>query len=147
MEYHCSQNSCDCVVGYYGDSCTEECIDEIHCNNHGHCTKYGSCLCDDGYDGIKCEIPDKSYVFLIIVLVASNAIIACLWYRQRVNGIPNYLTIRILQYLNENCGPELLDSFIGLLNSTLRLWQLVDSEKWNKPSLLHTLPTLYPVLR
>ncbi|KNB43533.1 hypothetical protein JH06_2649 [Blastocystis sp. subtype 4] len=99
-------NDCDCVVGYYGDSCTEECIDEIHCNNHGHCTKYGSCLCDDGYDGIKCEIPDKSYVFLIIVLVASNAIIACLWYRQRVNGIPNYLTIRILQYLNENCGPE-----------------------------------------
>lgn len=140
-------NSCDCIVGYYGSSCTEECTDDIQCNQHGHCTKYGSCLCDEGYDGFNCEIHDSSYSFLIIVLIGVNLVIAFLWYRQRVSGIPMIFTIRIQLYLSENCHTDFIVLSLEHLSSTQKPWQLVVSVNWSSHSHSHMPPVHCQVLR
>ncbi|XP_055995838.1 uncharacterized protein LOC125646492 [Ostrea edulis] len=48
----CQSQPCKCPSGYFGDSCQNTC----HCV-HGYCGVSGSCVCDKGWQGTKCDTP------------------------------------------------------------------------------------------
>jgi len=56
-------NDCDCVSGYFGDSCsTWKCNgvfmdDPFVCIGNGQCVSPDNCLCDDGWTGFACHVP------------------------------------------------------------------------------------------
>ena len=80
-----SANGCDCLVGFFGDRCNHTCLDETHCNAHGHCARDGGCLCDDGFDGPDCSLREGRFATLAVwALLIVNGVIAVCWYRQRV---------------------------------------------------------------
>ena len=84
ISLNCRNDKCDCIIGYYGENCEQECDDEETCSGNGYCTKSGACICKDGYDGINCEEEEQSYGLLIFTLITANIVIAYLWYRSRV---------------------------------------------------------------
>lgn len=81
---NCRYDKCDCIIGWVGTNCDVMCDDNKNCTGNGYCTKSGDCICKDGYDGINCEDEEQSYGLLIFTLIATNIVIAYLWYRSRV---------------------------------------------------------------
>jgi len=49
--------SCACDAGWGGETCEEpSCFDD--CYGHGSCTKDGTCICSEGYDGKFCSLQE-----------------------------------------------------------------------------------------
>lgn len=68
----CGLSGCDCLEGFGGDKCEQECgvcltgpkcQTVVHCNGHGVCDATGSgdgCECDHGWKGTYCDFKDHS---------------------------------------------------------------------------------------
>eukprot|EP00762_Andalucia_godoyi_P004744 ANDGO_03544.mRNA.1 uncharacterized protein len=48
-----------CGANYFGGNCSVFCSRASSCNNKGSCSSEGTCICDKGFKGSSCDLPDS----------------------------------------------------------------------------------------